>query len=174
MKVVDHPLGGAPPFDDVPVQPADPERREPVLHLALDPLRPAAEVPDPGRAAGRAARGHRPGATAVVASERLAGLVVDERPRAVGARRDVAAVPAEHHRGGAAPVDDEDRLLTLLQGGERGAERAREHPEVAVLQLGAEVDDLDPRRRPGEAGRQAMPLDLAVARPALGLDRRRR
>ena len=74
---------------------ADPQAREPLAHLALDPLRAAAEVADPRRAAGRTARRERPGAAAVVAAERRAGLVVDERPFAVRAGLDV---PQSRHR----------------------------------------------------------------------------
>ena len=49
-----------------------------------------------------------------------AGLVVDERPVAVGARLDVAAVAAHDDRRRAAPVDHEDRAVAV-----RGVERRR-------------------------------------------------
>ena len=44
---VEDPVGGALALDDVAVQAADPQRREPLPDLALDALGPAAEVPDP-------------------------------------------------------------------------------------------------------------------------------
>ena len=47
---VDDPLRGAPALDDVAVEAADAQAREPVADLALDPLRAAAEVADPRRA----------------------------------------------------------------------------------------------------------------------------
>ena len=56
---VEDPLGGAAALDDVPVQPADAQVREADADLALDPLRAAAEVADPRRAARRAARRER-------------------------------------------------------------------------------------------------------------------
>ena len=67
------------------------------------------------------------------------------------------AVPAQDDRGGAAPVEHEDRLLAGggVEPGERGRERAREQAALARRQLGAQVDDLDVGRRP--AGRSAGP-----------------
>ena len=49
---VDDPLRGAAMLDDVAVEPADPKRRETVTDLAFDPFGAAAEIADPGRAAG--------------------------------------------------------------------------------------------------------------------------
>ena len=56
----------------------------------------------------------------------VAGLVVDERPLAVRAGLDVAAVPAQHDRRGPAPVEDEDRLLAAGR-----VERRRGRPTSA-------------------------------------------
>ena len=171
---VDDALGGALALDDVPIQPPDPQPGVAILDLPLEALGAAAEVLDPGRAAVRAARRHRPGAAAVVAAQRLAGLVVDERPGAVRARGHVAAVAAQDHRRGAAPVDHEDRLLALTQVRETRREGAREHAEVARGELGPQVHDLDLGRRAGQPRREPDSLDRAVARVALGLHRWRR
>src|SRR5262249_55126279 len=46
---VDDPLRGAPSLDDVTVEPAHAERWKPIANLALDALRAATEVADPGR-----------------------------------------------------------------------------------------------------------------------------
>ena len=126
----------------------DPQLREPLPDLALDALRAAAEVADPRRAAGRAARRERRRPAAVVAAQRRAGLVVDERPLAVRARLDVAAVPAQDHRRGPAAVEDEDRPVAgaRVERGERGGQRARQQAAVARGELGPQVDG---RRRAG-------------------------
>ena len=144
-EVVQDPVGGALALDHVAVEAAHPEVREPRPDLALDPLRAAAEVPDPGRAARRAAGRDRPRAAAVVAAERGARLVVHERPVAVGARLDRAAVPAQHHRGRPAAVEDEDRAVAGLrvEAGEGLRERVREQAAVAGRELRAEVDGRD-------------------------------
>ena len=128
--------------------------------LALDALRAAAEVADPRRAAGRAARGQRRRPAAVMAAQRRSGLVVDERPLAVRAGLDVAAVAAQHDRRRPAPVEDEDRLVAAgrVERAERLGQRAREQAAVARGQLRAEVDDLDGRRRAGRPRRQHDPV----------------
>ena len=95
---VDDALRRAPALDDVAVQPADAQPGEALADLALDAFRAAAEVADPRRGAGRAARRERRRPTAVVAAQRRAGLVVDERSLAVRAGLDVAAVAAQHDR----------------------------------------------------------------------------
>ena len=95
---VDDPLGGAAALDDVAVEAPDAQPREPLADLALDAFRAAAEVADPRRGAGRAARRERRRPAAVVAAQRRPGLVVDERPLAVRAGLDVAAVAAQDDR----------------------------------------------------------------------------
>ena len=92
--------------------------------------------------------GERSGPAAVVAAQRHAGLVVDQRPLAVGAGLDVPAVPAQDDRGAAAPVEDEDRLLAGrgVESRDRGRQRAREQAALPRRQLGTEIDDLDVRR----------------------------
>ena len=52
---VDDPLRGALALDDVAIEPPDAQAREPLADLALHALGAAAEVPDPRRAALRAA-----------------------------------------------------------------------------------------------------------------------
>src|SRR6185436_15376980 len=79
---IEHPLRGALALGDVAVQPGHAQVWEPVAHLPLDPLRATAEVPDPGRAARRAAGRDGPRTAAVVTAERRPGLVVHERPLA--------------------------------------------------------------------------------------------
>ena len=86
---VDDPFRGAAVLDDVAVEAADAQTREGVADLALDPFRAAAEVADPGRCAGRAARRERRRPPAVVAAQGRPGLVVDERTLAVRAGLDV-------------------------------------------------------------------------------------
>ena len=139
--------------------------------LALDPFGAAAEVADPRRAAGRAARRERRRPAAVMAAQRRPGLVVDERPLAVGAGLDVAAVAAQDDRRGPAPVEDEDRLLACrrVEAGERRRQRARQQPALPGRQLRTQVDDLDGRRgadRRAPAGRPGRTRPLR-ARPTL-------
>ena len=93
-KGVGNPFGGAPMLDDISIESTDPQRREALADLALDTLRATAEVANPRRAAGRTARRDRRRPAAVVAAEGPTGLVVDERPLAIGTCLDVAAVAA--------------------------------------------------------------------------------
>ena len=126
---VDDPLRRAAVLDDVAVEAADPQAREALADLALDAFRAAAEVADPGRAAGRAARRERRRPAAVMAAQRRPGLVVDERALAVGAGLDVAAVAAQDDRRGPAPVEDEDRLVAGARSS--AAERRRQRRATA-------------------------------------------
>ncbi len=83
---------------------------------------------------------------AVVAAQRDSGLVVDEAAFAFRATLDVAAVAADHDRGGAPAVDDQDGSFARGKGLEGGPEGAREEAAVAGGQLGAQVHHLDARR----------------------------
>ena len=108
---------------------------------------------------------------AVVAAERHPCLVIDERPLAVGAGLDVAAVAAHDDRGRPAPVEDEDRLLAgrRVERAERRRERARQQPALPRRELGTQVDDLDvraARRPPAPAGRPGRSAPVR-ARPTL-------
>ena len=127
-ECVDDPLGGTLALDDVAVEPADAQTREALADLALDTFRAATEVADPRRrAAGqRLAIGRR--GPAVMAAQRAAGRVVDERPLALGTGLDVAAVATHHDRRGAPPVDDEDRPLAggRVERAESGADEPAE------------------------------------------------
>src|SRR5690242_17598973 len=98
-----------------------------LTNLALHPFRAATEVPDPRRVAVRASGGQWRRATAVVAPERGAGLVVHERSLAIGTRLDVTAVAAEHDRRRPAPIEHEDGLITGrgVEGGERIVQHGR-------------------------------------------------
>ena len=60
-----------------------------------------------------------------MAAQRRPGAVVDERPVAVGAGLDVAAVAAHDDRRRPAPVDHEDRAVAV-----RGVELARARPRA--------------------------------------------
>ena len=173
---VDDPGRGAAPLGDVAVQAIDAQARVGRPDLALDALRAATQVADARRGAARAARGQRRRPTAVVAAQGRAGLVVDERSLAVGAGLDVAAIPAQHDRRGAAPVEDEDGLLAggHVERGERRIERSRDRAAMAVGELGAQVDDLDERRLADRPRGQDDPRVRPVERPAVALDRRRR
>ena len=179
---IEHALRGALALDDVAIEPADAQLREPLADLALDPLRAAAEVADPRRRAGRAAGGGRPGAAAVVAAQGGPGLVVDERPVAVRAGLDVSAVPAQDDRRRPAPVDHEDRPLAGLgvEGRQRGGERIREQPAVAGGELGTQVDGAHRglgARRAGRAARRAgigPPARGPCSRPTASRSRARR
>ena len=106
----------------------------------------------------------------------VAGLVEDERPVAVRARLDVAAVAAQHDRRGPAAVDDEDRLVAAarIQRRERRGQPARDQPAIAVPKLLAEVDDFDRRRLARRPRRQDDPAICPVASPPDAVDRRRR
>ena len=108
---VDDPLRGALAFGDVAIEPTDPQVGEPFADLALDAFRAAAEVADPRRRADWTARRERRRPAAVMAAQRHAGLVVDERPLAVRAGLHVTAIAAQHDRGRPASVQDQDRLL---------------------------------------------------------------
>ena len=155
-EVVQDPVRRALPLDHVPVQAADAQAREPGAKLSLHPLGAAAQVPDPGRPAGRAPRGRWPGTPAVMAAQRRAGLVVDEGPVTVRAGLDVAAIPAHDHGRRPAPVDDEDRPVPggRVQIPDGPGQRVREEPPVAGGQLGAQVHGHDPRLRTGGTRRQ--------------------
>ena len=73
----------------------------------------------------------------MVAAQRRAGLVIDERPLALGAGLDVAAVTAQDHRRGAAAVDDKDGLVARgdIEAGERRGEAPGQQPAIAVAEL---------------------------------------
>ena len=167
-EVVQDAVRGALALDDVAVQAADPQRREPLADLALHALRAAAQVADPRRRAGRAAGRDRPGAAAVVAAQRRAGLVVDERPVAVRAGLDRAAVAAHDHGRGPAPVEDEDRPVAAcrVQRRQRRREGVRDEPPVArprAPRAGPRPSRPAPCRRPARGGPPA-----GSARPARG------
>ena len=92
---VDDPDGRAAALDDVAIEPRDAQLGEAHAELLLDALGAAAEVADPRRAAGRAAASDRRRRAAVVASQRDDRGVEDERPLALRADLDVAAIAAE-------------------------------------------------------------------------------
>ena len=108
----------------------------------------------------------------MVAAKRRAGLVVDERPLALRAGLDVAAVPAQDDRRGAAPVDrrgSPGRPRPRSSAAERRRQAVRQQPAIALAKLLPEVDDLDvgPAARSGaRAGRRAGTSRLAP-RPTL-------
>ena len=87
------------------------------------------------------------------------GLVVDERPLAVRAGLDRAAVPAHDDRRGPAAVEDEDRPLAArgVERVERGGEHVGQQPPVARGELGPQVDGGHERLRPGGRHRQDDP-----------------
>ena len=87
---VEDPLRRALALRDVPVEPADAQAGEPVADLALDALGAAAEVPDPRRAAVRAA-GRR-----AASRGRSGGSAASCRP---GGRRAAARSPGRPGRG---------------------------------------------------------------------------
>ena len=99
--------------------------------------------------------------------------MVDERPFAVGAGLDVAAIPAEHDRGRATPVEDQDRLLAgrRVERGQGRGQRPRQQAALAGGQLLAEVDDFHGRCGADRPGRQDDAIELPRACPADALDR---
>ena len=131
---------------------ADAQHREAFADLALDAFRAAAEVADPRRRAVRAAGRERCRATAVVAAQGRAGLVIDEGALAIRAGLDVTAVAAQDDGRAPPPVQDQDGLVARagVEGSECGHERSRQEPAFAGGQLGAQVHDLD--RRQGADG----------------------
>ena len=175
---VDDPLRGAAALDDVAVEAADPQVRE---ALAGPRARPA---PCRRRGSGSAARRSSGSASrAGVARPQwwqrsvVAGLVVDERPLAVRAGLDVAAVAAQDDRRGPAPVDDEDRLVA----GRAVQRRERRRPAAPTAARGCRPRAPRAGRRPrstggapvGRVGRTTRRY-APVAGPPDALDRRRR
>ena len=149
--------------------------RKALADLALDPFGTAAEVADPGRGAGRAAGRQRRGRAAVMAAQGHAGLVEDERPLALRAGLDGAAVAAHHDRGAAAPVDHQDRPLARrrVEACQLIGQTAGDQAPVAGRQLGPQVHDLDDRRRAARPAGQDHPAPGTGSHPAHRLDRRR-
>ena len=171
---IEHPVGGSPALDDVAVEPRDPQPWEPRPHLALQALGAPAEVADPRRGAGGAAARQRPGASAVVAPQGRPGLVVDERAVAVRARLDRSAIAAQHDRGGATPVDDQDRpIATHRCRAARGHPRARRdsRPRLPAASSARRSTDVTlgsvPAGRAGSRTRRYLP---ARAWPTLSTD----
>ena len=110
-------------------------------HIVLDALRTHAEMPDARAPALRAHR-RRCGATAAAMADQRAVDVIGEGDLARGARRDVAAVAAEHDRREPAAVEVEDGLLAARDcAPQRDGERARERAAIAGAQLETKVDD---------------------------------
>ena len=132
-------------FDDIAIEPTDPQLGEGLANLAFEPLCPTAQVSDPRRAAGRTSRrdGCRP--PAVMASKRRPRLVIDERSFAVRARLDVPAIPAQDDRRRPTPVEDQDGLLAAgrIQPSDRRGKWPRQQTALSRCELGAQVDDLD-------------------------------
>src|SRR5829696_8035765 len=95
-------------------------------------------------------------------TERRPGLVVDERTLAIGARLDVAAIPAEDDGCRAPAIEDEDRLLSgrRVETREGGPEGARQEAALTRGELRPQIDDLDGRRRPDRPGREDYPIVL--------------
>ena len=153
---VDHALRGPPSLDDVAVEPPDTQAGNAVDELALDAFRPTTEVADAGRRTGGTAGGDRDGGAAMVAAKTHPGLVEDEGPIAFGASLDGPTVAAQDHRGGSAPVDDEDRLLTGggIERAKRREQGRRQEPAVAGGELGAQVDKLDLGQSAGDPLRE--------------------
>ena len=110
----------------------------------------------------------------MVAAQRHAGLVVDERPGALRAGLHVAAVAAEDGRCGPAPVDDEDRPVALarVQGRDERRQPNGEQPAIASRELRPEVDQLHGRCDARRALGQRAAAVHAGARQPVGLDGR--
>ena len=151
-------------------------RGRPLPHVAFHPLGAAAEVADARRCAVRAARHRWSRGAAVMAAQRHAGLVEDERQSAFGAALDVAAIPADHDGRAAPAVDHEDCAIPVL--GIEAAERRRqcngEEAAVAGRQLGPQVHEVDVGRGAGGPRRQREPAIPAIPCPSHRLDRRGR
>ena len=141
----------------VGVEPRDPQRREAGAELRLDPLRPGAEVADPVAPAVRAALGGRGGPPAVVAAQRSAGEVIDEREVAVRAAEALAAVAAEDERRRAATIDDQHRLLGPAPQGSRA-------PRSGLTRRS--TDSRRPARRAGRSARSPAPRRPGARRAA--------
>ena len=110
----------------------------------------------------------------MVAAQRHAGLVVDKATLAFWAALDVAAIAADDDRGSAAAVDHEDRALARRKGAQRGRQRSREEAAIPGGKLGAQIHDLDARRRAGRPfGQNGVPI-CALADAADTLNGRRR
>ncbi|MEA2484196.1 MAG: error-prone polymerase, partial [Thermoleophilaceae bacterium] len=159
---VDDARGLALALDDVAVETRGAQVRESDLDLALHALRAAAQVLDADRVARRAAPRHRRRRAAVMAAQRQRAGMEHERPLALRADLDVAAVAANDDGRAAAPIDHEDGLLRSLgvQRLERLCKSPRQEAPIARRKLGTKVDDLDFRPCACDA-RKREALDVA-------------
>ena len=150
-------------------------RGERVRVEAADAQVPSANAPRPrpagcprrnggcGASTGWAAVRKRGRPAAVVTAQRSALEVVHEGQIAPGQRR---LSPQSRHRmnGGAAPVDEQHRLLAArVQSAERVGEWGGEDRPVPGGQLGAEIDDLDGRRLAHASFDEPRPFGVATA-----------
>ena len=159
---VEDPLRGALALDDVAVQAADPETREPLADLALDPLRATAEVADPRRAAVRAAGGEgRPGRSdgsgaSFPPGGRRAGGRSPGRP---GPSRSPGTSRPSRSRDGSGRGSPDP--LIRVEPRQRLGERVRDQPTVPRRQLLAQVHGLTtgsaPAARTGSTDRRYRP-----------------
>ena len=114
-------------------------------HFLLDALGACANVTEVGAAALAAHLGPVDAVAAVVAEEPAEGAVVDEGDLAAAAPDDVPAVAAVDGSRKAPPIDEEDDLLSGVEGpGHLCAEEPAEHIAVAGGKLLLHVDDVDP------------------------------
>src|SRR5207302_10107921 len=92
-------------------------------------------------ARGTAAR-HRLRAAAVVTLQSVEAGVIHESDAAMGTLAHLAAIPAEHEGGQAAPVQEQNRLLAPLERtGDGGLQVATQRAEVLRRDLLSHVDD---------------------------------
>ena len=146
-------------------------------HRLLDALRAEPAPADVGRRAFRAHHRSAAFVSAQMALQRLVGAVVGERHAAMRALLHVAAFAAQHARGIAAPVDEENRLLLSLESLVHVVdEQARQGDESALPhELDAHVDDLNVRHLlVVDAAQQQVDPVFARADVGDGLERRRR
>ncbi len=141
--VVDR-LESTPSGEGVRVEASDPQARVSRPQLGLHALRAGAEVADAAAPAARALLGRNGRAATVVAAQRSTVEVEDEGQLAIRAAQALAAVAAQDEGGGAAPVQEQDRLLAPpTQRTERIGERGGEDRAVAAGELRAKVRHLD-------------------------------
>src|SRR5207249_3597347 len=161
----------------VAVQALHARPREKFRQLALDLLRPLADVVKVLAVAHRTASGHDGRVAAVVAHQAMLATVIGERDGTVHASDRLATAPAEQVPGVAAPVEQDHGLRPGAHlGFDLLLEPPRDrHHRVGLAEFLAHVHNLDAgQRASGDSLFQHGELVFALAGIPAGLERRSR